>query len=308
MPGWAGSSWYWLRYMDPKNNDYPIDPKNEKYRNQVDIYVGGMEHATRHLIYARFWHKFLYDIRVVSTQEPFKKLQTVGLVMGEDGRKMSKRRGNVVNPDDVIAEFGADAFRTYEMFMGPFDQEVNWSTSGVKGVKKFLERFANLMDKVDKKHTDSSSVIALLHETIKKVSIDIDEFKFNTAIAQLMIVTNALTKETKVSQDTLEKLIILLAPFAPHLAEEMSSLLGSKEMLYEAGDIWPMYEEELIVYEKISLPVQINGKVKGKIDIASDSGESDIIELIKADTKIAKHLPETIKKTIYVKDKIINIV
>lgn len=261
MPGWAGSSWYWIRYMDPTNDEYAVEPKVERYWNQVDIYVGGSEHVTRHMIYARFWHKFLQDIKVVSTSEPFKKYQDVGLVMAEDGRKMSKRRGNVVNPDDVISEFGADSFRTYEMFMGPFDKEVNWSTKGVKGVKKFLDKFASLVEKVDLKYKEPQENISLLHETIKKITHDIDEFKFNTAVSQLMIVTNKLVKADKVEKDYLEQLIVLLAPFAPHLAEEMWSVLGNKEMIFATAE-WPEYDEDMIVHESIMLPIQINGKVR----------------------------------------------
>ncbi|HCB51035.1 TPA: leucine--tRNA ligase, partial [Patescibacteria group bacterium] len=219
MPGWAGSSWYRLRYMDNKNDAQLVSPEREQYWKSVDVYVGGAEHVTRHMIYARFWQKFLFDIGVVTQEEPFQKYQKVGLIMAEDGRKMSKRRNNVVLPDDVIGEYGADAFRTYEMFMGPFDQAISRSTNGIKGIKKFLDKIIALHDKISPEALPKQ-LETIKHQTIKKLTEDIDEFKFNTAISQLMIFVNALSDASHIDKDTFQDLILLIAPFAPHLAEE----------------------------------------------------------------------------------------
>lgn len=307
MPGRAGSSWYWLRYMDPHNEEFAVGKQAESYRWQVDVYVWGMEHAARHLIYARFWHKFLFDIGVVSTSEPFKKLQTVGLVMAEDGRKMSKRRWNVINPDDVIAEVGSDAFRTYEMFMWPFDNEIAWNTQWVKWVKKFLDKFAGLIEKVDTNYQEWPELVSLLHQTIKKIGDDIDSFKFNTAVSQLMIVVNTLVKEAKISDRYLEKLILLIAPFAPHLAEEMWSILGHESMVFESAQR-PSYDESLIVKDTVTMWVQFNGKVRGTIDIWLEASQEEAMELVRKDGKLSTYVPAEVKKVIYVKGKILNVV
>lgn len=312
MPQWAWSSWYRLRYMDPNNDDALVDKDKEKYRGQVDIYVGGTEHATRHLIYARFWYKFLYDIGVVSNQEPFKKLRNVGMILAEDGRKMSKRRWNVINPDDIIAEFGADTMRVYEMFMGPFEHEATRSTAGLKGARKFLEKVIKLsescidFDKIspnDRNPSTSSGWLSLLHKTIKKVSEDIDEFKFNTAISQMMIFVNNVKE---IDSENFEKFVLLLAPFAPHLAEEFWSQLWHSESIFKAD--WPKYNPELIVEEKINLAVQFNGKMRGTIETSPDAEENEVVDLVKVDEKLMKYWLGEVRKIIYIKGKILNII
>lgn len=307
MPGWAGSSWYWLRYMDPHNDKEIFDHKKERYRGQVDCYIGGMEHAARHLIYARYWHKFLYDIKRVTTKEPFKRLETVGIVLAEDGRKMSKRRGNVINPDHVIEEFGSDTFRCYEMFMAPFGQEVARSTNAVKGVKRFLDKFIKLGEKTNSNYQDSSEILSLVHQTIKKVTEDIDTFKFNTAISQLMIVTNALTKEETISENILKDLVMIIAPFAPHLAEEMREQLGGSSMVFADGK-WPTYDPELIIADSVTLPIQINGKVRGKIEVSPEATQEEVLTIARKDEKIASYIPDPIKKIVYVPGRIMNMV
>ena len=307
MPGWAGSSRYWLRYMDPDNDNELVSAERELYWQNVDVYVGGAEHVTRHIIYARFWQKFLYDLGLVSKDEPFQKYQKVWLIMAEDGRKMSKRRGNVVNPDDVIAEYGADVFRTYEMFMGPFDQAISWNTQGMKGVKKFIDKIIALFDKVDENYQDEAKILTILHQTIKKLTQEIDEFKFNTSIAQLMILVNALSEAEKLSKSTFEKLVMLIAPFAPHLAEEFWNLLGNQFSIFTTG-VWPEYDEKFLVSSEITLAVQFNGKMRGTLQIAADARQEEVLELIKKDEKLNAHLIWEPKKIIFVKGKIINII
>lgn len=308
MPQWAGSSWYWIRYIDPDNDDKLIDPAKEKYRGQVDVYVWWAEHATRHLIYARFWHKFLHDIEVVSTDEPFKKLQHVWLILAEDGRKMSKRRWNVINPDDVIAEHSTDSMRVYEMFMGPFGQEVAWSSSWVKWVTKFLNKVINLLDKIDNNYKDDKKTISLLHKTIKKVWEDIDEFKFNTAVSQLMILVNQLTEQDKISKQTFESLVILLSPFAPHLSEELWNQIWNQFSIFTKWH-WPKYDKDLIQEDEITLPVQVNGKTKWNIVISKWLTQDEVISQLKNDEKLWKIVTNwTIQKVIYVPEKIINLI
>ena len=307
MPGWAGSSRYWLRYMDPENDNELVSAERELYWQNVDVYVGGAEHVTRHIIYARFWQKFLYDLGLVSKDEPFQKYQKVWLIMAEDGRKMSKRRWNVVNPDDVIAEYGADVFRTYEMFMGPFDQAISWNTQGMKGVKKFIDKIIALFDKVDENYQDEAKILTILHQTIKKLTQEIDEFKFNTSIAQLMILVNALSEAEKLSKSTFEKLVMLIAPFAPHLAEEFWNLLGNQFSIFTTG-VWPEYDEKFLVSSEITLAVQFNGKMRGTLQIAADARQEEVLELIKKDEKLNAHLIWEPKKIIFVKGKIINII
>ena len=306
MPQWAGSSRYRLRYMDPTNPEALVDPDKEKYRGQVDTYIGGMEHATRHLIYARFWYQFLFDLGVVSFPEPFKRLQGVGLVMAEDGRKMSKRRGNVVNPNDVIAEHGVDAFRTYEMFMGPFDSAIARSTDGVRGTKKFLEKVLRLRAKVSDK-ADSEAIQALVHMTIKQVTEQIPVFKYNTAISQMMILVNALTAEETVNRQTLLDLVVILSPFAPHLAEELWESMGQQSSIFKYAT-WPSYDESKLVQSTVTLGVQIGGKLRGTIDVSPEASEDEAMALVRADEKLSKHLTGDIKKIIYKAGKILNIV
>ncbi|MFA6382823.1 MAG: class I tRNA ligase family protein [Parcubacteria group bacterium] len=307
MPQWAGSSWYYLRYIDPKNNEALVEKNKEKDWMPVDLYVGGAEHATRHLLYARFWHKFLYDIKVVSTKEPFKKLVHVGLVDGEDGRKMSKRWGNVVNPDDVINEFGVDSLRLYEMFMGPFSQNIAWSTDGVKGVRRFLEKVWKLQKKVIDQVVENKKLESLLHKTIKKVTEDIKNFRFNTAISAMMILVNELEKGKNILSTNYKLLITILSPFAPHIAEELWEKLGHKDSIFLQS--WPEYDPELIRDEKITLVLQINGKVRDSIEVDAGISEKEAKELAMQSEKIKTWVSgKEIKKVIFVKGKLINIV
>ena len=309
MPQWAGSSWYYLRYMDPKNKKVLVDSQKEKYWAPVDLYVGGAEHATRHLIYARFWHKFLYDIGVVSTTEPFKKLQNVGLIMGEDGRKMSKRFGNVINPDDIVATYGADTLRLYEMFMGPFDQQISWSTSSMVGPRRFIERVWKLREKISGETTENnvSPITKILHKTIQKVSSDITSLQFNTAVSSLMIAVNEIEKQPSITTQEFEILLKLLAPFTPHVTEELWSSLGNKTSIHTSP--WPVYDPTCAVDTEMNIVVQINGKVRGSFTIDAGMSETQV-------TDMAQSLPETKKwlegkrvvKVIYVPKRLVNIV
>ncbi|MFZ2154066.1 MAG: class I tRNA ligase family protein [Candidatus Moraniibacteriota bacterium] len=324
MPQWAGSSWYYLRYIDPKNDQILIDKELEKEWLPVDLYVGGAEHATRHLLYARFWHKFLYDIGIVSTKEPFKKLIHVGLILAEDGRKMSKRWGNVVNPDDIISEFGADSIRLYEMFMGPFSQEVSWSTSGVSGVNRFLEKVWKIFN--EKELVDCgngcegvpSELPIMLHKTIKKVTHDIEGFNFNTAISQMMIFVNEFAKHDKLPKAAMEKFLILLSPFAPHMAEEIWSSFA--EATADKSDVekykqsiflqkWPEFDEAMTKDEEVEMVVQVNGKIRDRIRVSAEISEEEArnIALVSEKVKIYTEGKE-IKKVIYVKGKLVSIV
>jgi leucyl-tRNA synthetase len=306
MPQWAGSSWYYLRYIDPKNTKALVDKKKEKtWMNNggVDVYVGG-DHATRHLIYARFWHKFLYDIGVVSTEEPFPRLEFLGFILAEDGRKMSKRWKNVVNPDDMVIRFGADAFRLYEMFIGPFENTVSWSTDGVVGTRRFIERVWSTFDNIklssDKKNNK------ILHKTIKKISEDIENFKFNTAVSSLMIFMNEVGREG-LSKKDFKVFLQILSPFAPHMTEELWSLLGEKKSIHLSS--WPEYDKNLIEDFELKIAVQINGKVRGEIMIGVDDSEEDIKKMAISNESVAKYITGSeVKKIIYVKNKIINIV
>ena len=310
MPQWAGSCWYYLRYIDPHNKKALVDNKKEKKTMPVDVYVGGTEHATRHLLYARFWHKFLYDIQAVSGQEPFKKLVNQGLILASDGRKMSKRWGNVINPDDIVREFGADAFRLYEMFMGPFGQSIAWNTDGVVGARRFLEKVWKLQEKVvsgKEKAARKNSIENLLHQTIKKVTEDIENFKFNTAVSSLMIFINALEKEKEVSSIHYSQFLILLSPFAPHIAEELWQLLGHKKSIFLAG--WPQYDAHLLKTETANVAVQINGKVRAVLVVETGSSEDDVKASALKDAKVRAHIAgKTIRKAIYIQDKILNLV
>lgn len=307
MPGRAGSSRYRLRYMDNKNDKALVSPENEKYRGNVDVYVGGAEHVTRHMIYARFRQKFLFDIGVVTKEEPFEKYHKVWLIMAEDGRKMSKRRGNVVLPDSIIEEFWADTLRTYEMFMGPFDQAISRNTNGIKGIKKFLDKIIALQDKIKNDNEEDKKTLSLLHQTIKKLTEDIDGFKFNTAIAQLMILVNHLTDQLSLTKETFQNLIILIAPFAPHLAEELWEQLGNNYSVFTTS-VWPSYNESYLVADMVTLPVQFNGKMRGTLEMSKNAGEKDVLEAIAKDEKLSAHLTWSPKKVIYIPGKIINII
>jgi leucyl-tRNA synthetase len=308
MPGWAGSSRYWIRYMDPHNDKQLVAPEKEKFWHPVDMYVWWAEHINRHLIYARFRNMFLYDMGITSLQEPFKAYQSVWLIMAEDGRKMSKRRGNVVNPDDIVNEYGADTLRVYEMFMWPFDQAVSWNTNGVKWVKKFLDRVCNLYPKIAENYEDDKKILMTLHQTIKKVDEDIsNRFGFNTAIAQMMILVNELTWVEKISKNTFQTLIILLAPFAPHLAEEFREKLGNQFSIFD-GKNRPEVDEKYLQQDTITMAVQVNGKVRWTIEISKTATQDEVMEVIRNDEKISRNLVSEIKKVIYIPWKICNIV
>lgn len=308
MPNWAGSCWYYLRYIDPKNEKEPWSSDLEKYWMPVDLYVGGAEHAVLHLLYARFWHKVLFDLGFVSTKEPFKKLVNQGLILASDGEKMSKSRGNVINPDNVVREFGGDSLRLYEMFMGPLEKVKPWKEDGVKGVYNFLNRAYRFF--ADKDHvtweSESEETLKLLHKTIKKVTHDYENMRFNTAISQLMIFTNHCYKAGHVSHDTAEIFTLLLAPMAPHAAEELWEFLGHKQTLtYEP---WPNFREELAKDDMITVAVQVNGKLRATLEVELDITQEDMLAKAKADANVAKHLTGTIVKEIYVPGKIVNFV
>ena len=307
MPGWAGSSWYWLRYMDAHNDKEFVSPEKEQYWKNVDVYVGWAEHVTRHMIYARFWQKFLYDLWVVTQTEPFHRYEKVWLIMAEDGRKMSKRRWNVVNPDDVIAEFGADAFRTYEMFMWPFDQYISWNTNGLRWTKKFLDKVVALWDKVSPDAKLPTDVEILFNQTIKKTTEDIDAFRFNTSIAQFMILVNAFTECEAIPSDVFEKFVILLAPFAPHLAEEFWSLFWHEFSIFKNAK-WPKYDESKLSSDSVKMAVQFNGKVRWTIEVSKEASQDDVMNAVKEDKKLSGYLVGEPKKVIYIPGKILNIV
>ena len=307
MPGWAGSSWYWLRYMDVHNDKQFLSPEKEQYWKNVDVYVWGAEHVTRHMIYARFRQKFLYDLWVVTQTEPFHRYEKVWLIMAEDGRKMSKRRWNVVNPDDVIAEFWADAFRTYEMFMWPFDQYISWNTNGLRWTRKFLDKVIALWDKVSPDAKLSNDVEILFNQTIKKTTEDIDAFRFNTSIAQFMILVNAFTECDNIPTEVFEKFVILLAPFAPHLAEEFWCLLWHEFSIFKNAQ-WPKYDESKLSSDLVKMAVQFNWKVRWTIEVSKEATQDDVMNVVKWDKKLGGYLVGEPKKIIYVQWKILNIV
>ena len=308
MPNWAGSCWYYLRFCDPKNEKEPWAKDAEKYWMPVDLYIGGAEHAVLHLLYARFWHKVLFDLGFVSTKEPFHKLVNQGLILGTDGEKMSKSRGNVVNPDSVVKESGADSLRLYEMFMGPLEKVKPWNESGVKGVSNFLNRsfkfFANSENWL--KGEESQETTKALHKAIKKVTEDYDNLRFNTAISALMIFLNHVTKEKQVTKETAKTFALLLSPMAPHAAEELWEILGgTKTLAYEA---WPKFDEELAKDETIVVAVQVNGKLRATLNVEPTITSEEVIAMAKEEENVAKHLVGTIVKEIYVPGKIVNFV
>ena len=310
MPQWAGSSWYYLRFLDPHNDKVLVDPAIEKAwsahganttDSPVDVYVGG-DHATRHLIYARFWHKFLYDIGVVSTIEPFARLEFLGFILAEDGRKMSKRWGNIINPDDVVAQYGADTLRVYEMFMAPFEQTAAWSTTSIKGADKFLDRVYALKDGCK----DTSSVETTLHKTIKKVTEDIENFKFNTAVSAMMILVNEMESGSYTKEDY-KLLLKILAPFAPHVTDECFHDSGENSSIHTTS--WPSYNEEKTVDMYVTIAIQIAGKLRGTLEIARNMEDDAVIALVKNSPIYQKYVENTEpKKIIVVKNKIVNIV
>lgn len=309
MPNWAGSCWYYLRFIDPKNANNPFDSDKEKYWLPVDLYVGGVEHACLHLLYARFWHKVLFDLGFVSTKEPFQKLVNQGMILGEDGEKMSKSRGNVVNPDDVVSENGADSLRLYEMFMGPLEKVKPWQTKGVKGVFNFISKayrfVADPANIVGGK--EDEEVEKLLHKTIKKVTEDIENMRFNTGISQLMVFNNLINKKKKITKATAEAFTLLLAPYTPHAAEELWSILGHSGTI--TFQTWPEYDEALAKDDLVTMAVQVNGKTRGTISVPSDISKDDFLAKAKADEAIAKFIGNgTIVKEIYVPGRICNFV
>ena len=304
MPQWAGSSWYFLRYTDPKNTEALASKEALKYWLPVDWYNGGMEHTTLHLLYSRFWHKFLYDQGVVPTPEPYQKRTSHGMILGENGEKMSKSRGNVVNPDDIVNAYGADTLRTYEMFIGAFDLAASWSDDGVKGCRRFLERVWKLQDIVVDGDAYSKDMETKMHQTIKKVSTDFENLKYNTAIAAMMALVNDFYKKNAVTKGEMKTLLTLLNPVAPHITEEMWSILGYEGYLYQAS--WPTFDEAKTVESTVEIAVQINGKMKATLSINKADPKDDVIA--KAKEAIADKLTGNIVKEIYVPGRIVNIV
>jgi len=326
MPQWAGSNWYYIAYLIKRGKKYNWDKKEIKKWLPVDLYVGGVEHATRHLLYARFWYKFLYDIKAVFNKEPFQKLMNQGLILAEDGRKMSKRWKNVINPDDIIKNFGADTLRLYEMFMGPFVQSIAWSADGLKGMKRFLDRVWKMRDKINEKisekrlATSNKRLAILINQTIKKVTEDIEGFKFNTAVSALMILANELEKEPSINKSHYLTLVSLLSPFVPHFSEELWSDLmsgsdsGRRGRKYKSIHIsqWPNYNPKLINFDEFDLVIQINGKVRDKISVSKGISQKEAEEVVLNSEKIRQVISLSgstkIKKIIFVPDRLINIV
>ena len=304
MPQWAGSSWYFLRYTDPNNDEALASPEALKYWMPVDWYNGGMEHTTLHLLYSRFWHKFLYDEGVVPCPEPYQKRTSHGMILGENGEKMSKSRGNVVNPDDIVNEYGADTLRTYEMFIGAFDLAASWSEDGVKGCRRFLDRVWKLQDIMTDEEGYSKDLETKMHQTIKKVSNDFENLKYNTAIAAMMALLNDFYKKGSITKGELKTLIILLNPVAPHITEEMWQVIGCAGRVYQ--QTWPEYDEAKTVESSVEIAVQINGKVKATLDIQKDDPKDEVIA--KAKETIADKLTGNIVKEIYVPGRLVNIV
>ena len=270
MPQWAGSCWYYLRFVDPLNEDHSWSKEAESYWMPVDLYVGGVEHAVLHLLYARFWHHVLHDLGLVSTREPFQKLFNQGMIQGEDGQKMSKSRGNVVNPDDVVQEYGADSFRLYEMFMGPLEKSKPWSSTGLQGCYRFIQKIWKLLTEDPSKIQENCATdetIKLLHQSIKKVTEDLTALRFNTSVSQLMIFVNHLIILENLDKSVLHQFLLILNPFAPHLSEELNEMLGFETL---AKSSWPEYDPELIIEETITIAVQFNGKTRGNISILKE--------------------------------------
>ncbi|MEA3286505.1 MAG: leucine--tRNA ligase [Candidatus Marinimicrobia bacterium] len=313
MPQWAGSCWYYLRFIDPHNDVAAWDIEKEKYWMPVDLYIGGAEHAVLHLLYARFWHKVLYDLGYVSTKEPFQKLVNQGMILGMDGEKMSKSRGNVINPDEVVSQYGADTMRLYEMFMGPLERSKPWNTSGIEGVYRFLSRlwryFVNdegqIIELTDE--IPAADTLTIMHASIKKVGYDLDNLAFNTAISQLMVFSNHLRALDQVPRKALETLLMLLNPFAPHIAEELWVRMGNTEQLVYSE--WPVYDEKLLSRDLIKLAIQVNGKVRAQIEVEVDMPKEAVLELVYTQDAIKQHTEgKSIVKEIVIPNRIVNIV
>ena len=314
MPQWAGSCWYYLRYLDPSNDEKAWDSEKEKYWMPVDLYIGGAEHAVLHLLYSRFWHHVLFDLGLVSTKEPFKKLFNQGMILGQDGSKMSKSRGNVINPDETVETYGSDSMRIYEMFMGPLDKAKPWSTTGLQGCSRFIKKLwsilvddegvlsSNVTEKKDDKET-----LQALNMMIKKISDNLDQMQFNTCVSEFMIFTNYIQKLDSINIDTIRSFIIIMNPFMPHLAQELWELIGETNELTYQG--WPDYDKDIVISDEIVIPIQINGKRRSEILISANESESEVIAKAKSDDKIVSYLKNTtIIKEIYIKGKILNIV
>ena len=315
MPQWAGSCWYFLRFTDPNNTNEAWSKENENYWMPVDLYIGGQEHAVLHLLYSRFWHHVLYDLDLVSTKEPFKKLYNQGMILGDDGTKMSKSRGNVINPEEIMDEYGSDSMRLYEMFMGPLNKSKPWSTKGLQGCYRFVNKLwsiivdenGNLSSKIVDSDEEDKDTLFLHHQTIKKLGEDIENLHFNTAVSQLMIYCNHLQKCSTVSKKLIEELVIILSPFVPHLSEEFWSLLGHSETItYQP---WPQFDEGLIQLDEVTIAVQVNGKLRANINIAKDSDEKDVISEAMSLENVEKFTSEgNVVKTIYVPNRLLNFV
>lgn len=308
MPQWAGSSWYYLRYMDSHNDKELASKEALEYWSPVDWYNGGMEHTTLHLLYSRFWHKFLYDIGVVPTKEPYAKRTSHGMILGENGEKMSKSRGNVVNPDDIVNEYGADTMRLYEMFIGDFEKSAPWSPSSIRGCRRFLERYFALQDILTDGEEYSKELESNFHKAIKKVSDDIENIKFNTAIAALMALINDIAAKGSINKQELRTFTILLNPFAPHITEEIWSLCKLGDGMV-AQQSWPEYDESKCKDDSVEIAVQVNGKIKTRLTIAADAPKDEVLSMAKGDSKVAPLLEsKNIVKEIYVPGKLVNIV
>jgi leucyl-tRNA synthetase len=315
MPQWAGSCWYYLRYLDPRNDQAIADPARLAYWGVPDLYVGGAEHAVLHLLYARFWHKALFDLGVVPQHEPFKKLFHQGIILGEDGEKMSKSRGNVVSPDSINASHGTDTLRLYLMFLGPLEAMKPWNPRGIEGVHRFLQKVwrecvtaeGAVNSKISDATPEALELEKLLHETIKKVGEDIEGLRFNTAISQMMIFVNALQKAPKVSRSTMLAFLQLLAPFAPHLAEELWERLGQKPSIQQAP--WPQFDPAKLASDQVKLVFQVNGKFRGDQLVPSDLTEAESVKIAKENARVAPHLiGKVINRVVFVPNKILNLV
>ena len=304
MPQWAGSSWYYLRYTDPHNDKALASPEALKYWLPVDWYNGGMEHTTLHLLYSRFWHKFLYDQGVVPTPEPYQKRTSHGKSLAPNGEKMSKPRGNVENPDDIVQDNGADTLRTYEMFIGAFDLSASWSEEGVKGCRRFLERVWKLQDILTSEEGYSADLETKMHQTIKKVSSDFENLKYNTAIAAMMSLINEFYKKNSITRGEYKTLLTLLNPVAPHITEELWQTAGFEGRLYQAA--WPEFEEEKTVESVVEIGVQVNGKMRVTINVSKDETRENVIAMAKE--ALGDKLTGNIVKEIYVPGRIVNIV
>ena len=313
MPQWAGSCWYFLRYIDPKNPEAIADPEKLKHWLPVDTYIGGAEHAVLHLLYARFWHKFLYDIGVVPTKEPFQKLFNQGMILGENNEKMSKSKGNVVNPDDIVESHGADTLRLYEMFMGPLDASIAWSTNGLDGSRRFLDRvwrlYINEDGTVNDKITESADthLEKVYHQTVKKVTEDLENLHFNTAISQMMVFINEAYKADILPIQFMEGFVKLLSPICPHITEELWSRLGHNDTLAYAS--WPAYDESKLVDNEVEIVIQINGKVRAKLQVPADISKEEMEKTVMENGKVIEQIDgKTVRKVIAIPGKLVNIV